>query len=329
MPTKSEERPLPILWGQRDRYYAGMEASDGVVWSEEVTRWEQMVSKLMPDAKARVERAVKTWNNKIRDHLRDEMGFRLSNGEKQISVPVSVTNGMPILLLRQLDEADAAWAELLIRRRLFLDTEKGVVETREMLGLISHVLQRQTLYPRESASLETIAALIGELNAALKSKQLPDRILRLDQDVLGAYYFHVPRVQIFWLPIALLAISDGMPIEELTFVVLAHELAHAYTHLGFDIDGEAWDTGDFARSELELVEGLAQYYTAVVCGKMKERLPVALECFKRMLEKQPAVYKAFRDWDQSDSGELMRAFLRQVSGRNSPRPVMADDNDLW
>ena len=34
----------------------------------------------------------------------------------------------------------------------------------------------------------------------------------------------------------------GFDVEALTYVVLAHELAHAYTHLGRDIDGNAWDT---------------------------------------------------------------------------------------
>lgn len=52
----------------------------------------------------------------------------------------------------------------------------------------------------------------------------------------------------------------GAPLEPVTAVVLAHELAHAYTHAGLDIDGVRWEASDFRRSELAIVEGLAQYY---------------------------------------------------------------------
>jgi hypothetical protein len=39
-------------------------------------------------------------------------------------------------------------------------------------------------------------------------------------------------------------------------VVLAHELAHAYTQLGADIDGRRWAAPSFAKAETALKEGL-------------------------------------------------------------------------
>ena len=316
-----------MVWGKRDRYYADIDITDGAFLSEKAMHWEQLTSKLVQDADIQVSRAVKTWNNVIRDHLRDEMGFRLSTGNKQVSVPVVVTDGMPPPLLLELGDTDDARVELLIRRRLFQSTEKGIISTRKSLDQITHVLRGEAPSGMESESLDTVAALLGKLNKALNEGQLPDRILGLNQDVLGAYFCRVPKVHIFWLPIAILSVSAEMSIEALTFVVLTHELAHAYTHLGFDIDGEAWDTEDFARGELELVEGLAQYYTGGVCKRMTERLPAASDCFNKMLKKQHPVYKAYQKWDHADSGECMRAFLREVSDRTRPRVVESNQTE--
>lgn len=311
---------MPETWGASDQYYAN-DVPDNAFRSEKAEYWARLAKKLIPDADKQVARAVKTWNKVVRDQLRDEMGFRLSSGKRQVTAPVVVADGMPDPLLLVLDDADDVWAELLIRRTLFLNTEKGIASTRELLGQITHALRGQTPLDSEAKSLDGVSTLLGELNRALSGRQLPDRILGLNRDVLGAYYFQIPEVRVFWVPIAIVAASAGMPIEALTLVVLAHELAHAYTHLGFDIDGEAWDTGDFARSDLELVEGLAQYYTEVVCKNLGERIPAAIECFNQLLEKQHSVYKDYQNWDQTDSGELMRAFLREASKRTQPKMV--------
>jgi hypothetical protein len=60
-----------------------------------------------------------------------------------------------------------------------------------------------------------------------------------------------------WLGVGLL----GCQVEDLTIVVLVHELAHAYTQNGADIEGRRWATISFAKAETALKEGLAQYYT--------------------------------------------------------------------
>ena len=51
-------------------------------------------------------------------------------------------------------------------------------------------------------------------------------------------------------------------------MVLTHELAHAYTQLGADIDGRRWAAASFAKAETELKEGLAQYYTERVLRRV-------------------------------------------------------------
>jgi hypothetical protein len=57
------------------------------------------------------------------------------------------------------------------------------------------------------------------------------------------------------MSIGLLTATIGVSPESLTAVLAAHELAHAYTHPGRDIDSHAWDIEAFAASDLDLAEG--------------------------------------------------------------------------
>ena len=87
-----------------------------------------------------------------------------------------------------------------------------------------------------------------------------DEIKEIREDILGAYRFtgpRTPRIEIYWMAQALIAAMIGSRIEDLTVVTLTHELAHAYTHVGRDIDGHYWDTNGFAATHLDICEGLA------------------------------------------------------------------------
>lgn len=64
-------------------------------------------------------------------------------------------------------------------------------------------------------------------------------------------------IEVYWAVIGLVAALLDVRIEDLTTVVLTHELAHAYTHLGYDIDGANWPGQCFAKTESVLKEGLA------------------------------------------------------------------------
>jgi len=55
------------------------------------------------------------------------------------------------------------------------------------------------------------------------------------------------------------------------WLTLAHELAHAYTHLGYDIDGDNWKTQAFQEADLFICEGLAEWFTAEVIGNFYDR----------------------------------------------------------
>jgi hypothetical protein len=96
--------------------------------------------------------------------------------------------------------------------------------------------------------------------------------------------------------IGLVARALGVDIDLLTIVVLIHELAHAYTHLGYDIDGCKWDDEGWIHSPPAVREGLAQYYTERVLSKLRHRIPGCFEAYEKLLVKQPADYQTHKRW---------------------------------
>src|SRR6185369_13202635 len=115
--------------------------------------------------------------------------------------------------------------------------------------------------------------LAANLIKWLESQSIRQRFQSIDEDVLGAYFFRKGNIQIYWMAIYLVARILDVSVEGLTITVLAHELVHAYTHVGSDIDGEQWEANAFAEAELTIVEGLAEFYTAIVCKKLEGKLP--------------------------------------------------------
>jgi aminopeptidase N len=130
-----------------------------------------------------------------------------------------------------------------------------------------------------------------------ESTELLTRLKTIDQHILSAYFFRAPRprIELHWMAIGLFTATIGVRPESLTVVVAAHELAHAYTHLGRDIDCNQWDTGAFARSDLALVEGLTQFYARVICDHLGPRMPETKTAFDAFLKLQGPAYQVHQD----------------------------------
>jgi hypothetical protein len=184
--------------------------------------------------------------------------------------------------------------------------------------------QSQGAEPHLARSLE-VAEILQQLSVAEEVRQ---QIRQIHKDILGVYRFAAgmaSQVELFWMPIAMVAAMLDVRIEDLTVVVLAHELAHGYTHIGWDIDGVQWTDVGFAKSDLHIVEGLAQFYTEVVANRISSRTPGALVAYQRLLTLQSGPYKAHLEWlkdDPNQKGETIR--FAMVSAR-SRGEVKLDD----
>ena len=149
-------------------------------------------------------------------------------------------------------------------------------------------------------------------------------VLLVSEDFLGVYEYDASglfpdeqavnraTIRLYWGVIGLVSEWLGCNVEDLAIVVLTHELAHAYTQLGADIEGRRWAAPSFARAETALKEGLAQYYTDRVLHRLERRYGRALTVFLGLLPGQPAAYRAHKPWVESSSPEAVRRAMLEI-----------------
>ncbi len=313
-----------------DAYYASKKKED---LSERELRVSDALNLIMPGLKNDVERCYKQWNNVIRSALRHETALRMTEvkdkADKELDegdetgkmtkrsiVPVKVTDGVPLPLLRIFDHPaadDPFFWELLLHKDLLKQTKKGVefiidnIDEIEDLVSPSHIIA-------SSDEFNGIREYLCDIIKFLEEIGFQKKLREINEDVLGAYFFKVPEIHLYWMAIGLLSLIQGISVEGLTFVVLSHELAHAYTHLANDIDGENWATPNFQRCELPIVEGLAQFYTAQICKNNEYRFPSAKAAFEDLLEMQSEPYRDFLNWPgaKAKPGEIVRLGMLQT-----------------
>lgn len=136
-----------------------------------------------------------------------------------------------------------------------------------------------------------------------KTFDLVSYLLAVNTDLLGVYEWDgrerrdqlsdAPKghITVYWGVVGLVASALGVSPRALAVVVLAHEMAHAYVHLGHDRDGKRWAGADHAASDHALKEALAQHYTHLICEELDGALPGLFEAYWTLLPKQPYQYQ--------------------------------------
>lgn len=301
------------VFGDPGRYYACSQPEQGKLYNPSSYSLEKALTESLlrryPDLKKTVERTFRRWNLLVRDTLRTETALRLSVGDNRQVVPVSILDGLPRAFGKILKQApDFLLWDLALHQDLLTDTRSGLAYVSDYLLPISGLLDDRSIL---TLDLESVSNLIERLVFKARQVNLLHAILGIEEDVLGAYFFPSGTVGIYWVPIGIVASLLDVSVEALTVVVLAHELAHAYTHLGLDIDGRSWNIDDFAHCDLRIVEGLAQFYALEICKKISPEYPAALAAFEKLRQEQPSAYSAYENWikGMQASGELVRYCL--------------------
>jgi hypothetical protein len=158
--------------------------------------------------------------------------------------------------------------------------------------LTEHLVEADKSMDGVAASLTLIQGILEHTT----ENDIFERFKTIEEDVLGAYWFHASKIQNYWMPLAIFAPLLGVALSTLTIVVLCHELVHAYTHRGVDTDGQSWSTHHFTRADVYVKEGLAQYYTDRIMHTLRGRVPDGFDTFSRKTSKQSAPYRAYQNW---------------------------------
>jgi hypothetical protein len=176
------------------------------------------------------------------------------------------------------------------------------------------MLKQETFW---MAHIRIASNFADSLLRRLNEFRLTNFILGVNEDVLGDYQYRIhrgyddpkPRIRLYWGVIGLVAQDLGVNLEDLAGVVLAHELGHAYSHVGSDADDHYWSSDLFHASDLELKEGLAQYYTMRICQRLADSYPMLLKTFEELLKHQPRPYQVHTEWENATAERVRLAML--------------------
>lgn len=279
-------------------------------------RLAPLLDALELDVQQRVEMVVKSKRARIHTGLRalTQLGKGDSTG---IRVNIEVSDYMPPPVLDLLSELPDALLWVLLHRNQIADTVRGLTS---IMGNYSQITKADGFQPPEGIGRREVwgtAAFLEALNSTSvrKAEEIVQKIVSLDSDFLGAYFFQRGHIELYWIPIWLVAGQLRVSPEDLAIVVLIHEMAHLYTHVGQDADHECWDTDGFGRSDVEIVEGLAQFYTETLCTQMaKDGDDRPLVAFYRLMDLQPSQYRAHLDWapNHPKRAEIIRHSLVEI-----------------
>lgn len=124
-------------------------------------------------------------------------------------------------------------------------------------------------------------------------------------DVLGVYDADRTVIIIYARLIARCAHAIDLSPEELMNVVVAHELAHAASHLGLDGGGDVWEEFEYAtRRDKEFFAQLFPYLLFREAGDTSY-----CECMVTLAKYQPDIYRTFLDHTEIDTRDAANMLL--------------------
>lgn len=262
---------------------------------------KQIAELLLPTTRSQVEKAYRDWNRLLRDQLTEETRLQLTI-RGQARVPIHVQDGMPKPLADIVGQIDF----VLLRLALGQSTIRAMTRGTEYLSGLWPVLDTWAKLPEElhgqQPAIDATREIGQRLLDLIASLRLQQKIAMIRQDLLGSYDPVAQSIELYWVPIGLLAGVMGCRVEDLTAVTLTHELAHAFTHLGQDAEKNAWDTNAFCKADLRITEGLAQYYTHIIASSAAadRRTAGFRVAYELLREHQSSEYQVHMKWAPTD-----------------------------
>lgn len=273
---------------------------------------QELLKYVPPETEDIVNKTRIRFNTTIRPMLRQETGLRLGgskNKEDELqdghSIRVFVEPGVPEEL-EQLRFDEHEWLAIMLAPMCSELSALSLSANTISHGLINKLpkdITEEGRFAGVGGDLMKVRDFSDHLLEIAQSLNLVKKLHAINKDIFGHYIWRgngmaqtTASINLYWGAIGLVARSLNISVQGLTITVLAHELAHAFTHLGTDIDGHRWRDDDFDKADLEVTEGLAQYYTSRIVNRLKDRMPEAEDAFKTLLPHQPPAYQIQGKW---------------------------------
>ena len=228
---------------------------------------EDLLAGLDSDIESKVESTCKKLKPVIQNALRNQSLLlkrqREANGQRtegeNVDVPVVVESGVPEHLRGWTPpNFDTLSTLIAAHRPMIARTKQGLAMVADLLQMVASLPGATELISGRDDHIPPVLELLDDLLRSVSGIRLTRTILGAGGDALGRYIYRelrpnrprkerVPRIELYWQMIGFVANQLDVTVEDLTIVVLSHEQAHAYTHLGYDANGCAWELDSFAR----------------------------------------------------------------------------------
>jgi len=279
-----------------------------------VIRLEELLKTVDPASEGKVEKALKHWRSRFHAFLSGRSRLKLSRGDEQVRVQISIRPGYPVSLgpLQEIEIDEQAEHLALVRQQIECckeDLEVLIPRVQTLPGV------EEDIKDKHEAVLLGMRISKDFLEWALRQvviKAVVKKILEIEKDTLGVYQFRGAKgeIKLFWCVIGFVAKSLGVKVEDLTAVVLVHEMAHAYTHLGYDADGIQWK--GFDRVTAGLGEALAQYYTHFAAVQHRRQSPGFWRAYEALTRDQGPIYRHHLEWVDAWPPEVVRSAMLEA-----------------
>ena len=308
-----------------------------------------LLEQVAPEVRVTVQRTRDRTRSVLQEALRAECRLAMQTPKELdehragARVPVEIAPGCPSAFLEMEFDWETELIELLIPyRSSLMAVSSGAEELLNLCEILTKGPAYSVLEPVPTPEIRATSDFATKCLKILKDRDPIQRILLVESDVLGEYRYEIKpphadrtffdegigevdddtminpaHIRLYWAVIGFFAKWTGWRVEDLTIVVLAHELAHAYTQLGSDIDGRRWPASIFSRTDTALKEGLAQYYTDRVLRRLRQRYGGARDVFYRLLEEQPQPYQTHKKWKDHTPESVRLAMLQMRRWRKT------------
>jgi hypothetical protein len=283
---------------------------------------KKVLERINPQSLRETQIAKDRWNNYIRENLKNELGFKLAKQrntkERNVQgIKLDVYPSVPAPLITLFFKYDTGIWEMILEEKVIQQAKSSIDYNQERAEKIIQLTGADTKFRADlQGTQEYLDFLLSYI--ASKKQEIVVELKKIETDIGGRYNVRKNKVELFWLGIAFLSALTKKSIEEITYVILSHEMAHAYTHLGYDMDGQNWDSVSFEKADPFITEGIAQFYTNVLCQK-NTSVPGAVDAFHSLLDTKVTHYNDFKHWLPSTverKNEIVRLALINTRRKN-------------
>lgn len=279
-----------------------------------IIRLDDLLKTVDPSIEGKVKKTVEHWRKRTHTFLSGRSRLKLQRGEIRMRIKVEVKPAYPVSLgkLLQLEIDEQAEVLSSVRQQIECCKEDLEVLQPKVKSLSPATFEGPAC--RDDV-LKGMSVVHDYLEGALRHvviRSVVQKMLEVDQDILGVYRYQGLKgdVVLYWAVIGFIANGLGIRAEDLATVVLVHELAHGYTHIGIDADGHRWN--EFSKVETGLAEALAQYYTHLALAFWRDSSPGPWAAYQRLTRRQTQTYQHHLGWVDKWPLEVVRSAMLEA-----------------